>query len=254
MAASEIGMLSAERAFINYTDPYKCLGEPIELKIEHTLRVKSLCIALAEKAGTDPKEKDLACLCGLLHDIGRFEQWKRYRTYDDAKSADHGDLGAEILIKDSLIDRFSESSHSLLLNVVRYHNKYEVPVDLCDRDRFFANLTRDADKIDVLFMYASGNLTKSSGGSALSDSVLQTLLSQKEIRNQDIRTKADRAARYLALVFGLKFRRSFEIVRQSGYIDKVIDIQLGEAANGMFREQLENLRAYLNGYLAEKSR
>ena len=246
-------MLSAEREFINYTDPYKRYGENIRLKVDHTMRVKKLCTDLAEKTGAGPEETELAGICGLLHDIGRFEQWKRYQTYADAKSADHGDLGAEILEKDGFIGRFSEREHPLILNAVRYHNKYELPADLCDRDRFFANLTRDSDKIDILFLYATGRLTKTSGGSALSDPVYHTLLGQKVIRREDVRTKADRVALYLALVFGLNFRRSFEIVRQNGYIDKVIDIQLNEAANEVFREQLETARMLLNKYLAEKS-
>ena len=246
-------MLSAERAFINYSNPYKRYGENIQLKIDHTLRVKALCADLAEKTGANQQDTKLAGICGLLHDIGRFEQWKRYHTYDDAKSTDHGDLGAEILAEDNLIGQFSESDHPLILNAVRYHNKYEVPAGLCERDRYFANLTRDADKIDILFLYASRRLTKSSGGSVLSDPVYHALLDHKGIRKQDVRTKADRVALYLALVFGLNFRRSFEIIRQNDYINKAIDIQLDEAANEAFREQLETARTHLNRYLAEKS-
>ena len=34
---------------------------------------------------------------GLLHDIGRFEQEAQYHTFNDFKSMDHGDYGAEYL-------------------------------------------------------------------------------------------------------------------------------------------------------------
>ena len=36
----------------------------------------------------------------MLHDIGRFEQIKRYGTFNDSKSVDHGEFGADLLFKE----------------------------------------------------------------------------------------------------------------------------------------------------------
>ena len=35
----------------------------------------------------------------LLHDVGRFEQYKRYGTFNDRKSVNHAALGVEIMKK-----------------------------------------------------------------------------------------------------------------------------------------------------------
>ena len=54
---------------------------------------------------------DLAAYCGLLHDIGRFEQLKRYNTFVDSKSIDHGLLGYEILKEDNYINKYIDNKN-----------------------------------------------------------------------------------------------------------------------------------------------
>lgn len=56
--------------------------------------------------GLDQDEIDLASLIGLLHDIGRFEQLKRYNCFIDSKTIDHALLGVQILFDDNLISKF----------------------------------------------------------------------------------------------------------------------------------------------------
>ena len=85
-------MKEAEEEFLKYATPYEKYGEKIELKIKHTMRVKKISKDLAESLNLSKEDVDLAEYCGLLHDIARFEQWKRYGTYDDLKSIDHGNL------------------------------------------------------------------------------------------------------------------------------------------------------------------
>jgi len=36
-------------------------------------------------------------IIGLLHDYGRFIQWKKYKTFTDIDSIDHADLGVNLL-------------------------------------------------------------------------------------------------------------------------------------------------------------
>lgn len=48
----------------------------------------------------------LAALIGLLHDIGRFEQYTKYNTFSDKLSADHADLGEKTLDNNDFIREF----------------------------------------------------------------------------------------------------------------------------------------------------
>ena len=247
-------MTAAEKEFIRFVAPYRKFGGKIQLKIDHTLRVTDLCVDIAESLGLDDDEVKLAALCGLLHDIGRFEQWKRFETYNDAKSVDHGDLGAEILKNQGLINAFSGTNHETILNVVRNHNKYRVSSTLSDRDKLLTDIARDADKIDILYLYAEGILTIRSHGTAVSESVYRSLLEQKDIRYQAIATKADVLAIHLAFIFDLNFTRSFEIVEENDYVDKIIEGSLREATNVELKAQLENLRKRVDQYVAERAR
>lgn len=76
----------ARAAFKSYTDAYDATNPRIALKIEHTYHVAEACDAVAREQGWSSDDIDLAWLCGLLHDIGRFEQLRRWDTFKDAES------------------------------------------------------------------------------------------------------------------------------------------------------------------------
>ena len=50
-------------------------------------------------------ERDLAYLIALLHDIGRFEQIKRFNSFDD-RNVDHATLGVQVLFDEGMIRQF----------------------------------------------------------------------------------------------------------------------------------------------------
>ena len=62
----------ASEAFKTYTDAYDAANPRIALKIEHTYHVAETCDAVAREQGWVPEDIDLAWLCGLLHDMDRF--------------------------------------------------------------------------------------------------------------------------------------------------------------------------------------
>ena len=87
----------APEAFKTYTDAYDAANPRIALKIEHTYHVAETCDAVAREQGWAPEDIDLAWLCGLLHDMGRLEQLRRWDTFKDAESMSHAALGVEVL-------------------------------------------------------------------------------------------------------------------------------------------------------------
>ena len=61
------------------SSPYTTASdEKIKLKIDHTYRVAGLCQRIAESLGLSEPDVDIAWLLGMLHDIGRFEQIRRF--------------------------------------------------------------------------------------------------------------------------------------------------------------------------------
>ena len=247
---SDQTMTEAEKVFKKYTEPYTVCGNKIQMKTDHAMRVKFLCEDIADSLELDDHDLELASVCGLFHDIGRYEQWKRYNTYNDMGSVDHGDLGAEILEKDRLVDRFSDTGRSTILQAVRCHNKYRVPDTLGEKSRRFAGITRDADKIDIMDLYAGGELAGNTKGSAMSYPVFQALMDNKRIRKQDIVTKADEIAIRLAFVYDINYPRTVEIIKEHDPVNKMIDRQAEETSNIGLKKQLEQLRDHINGYMS----
>ena len=87
----------ARAAFLAYVDAYDASNKRIALKIAHTYRVANLCEQIARGEGMDEEDVELAWLCGLLHDLGRFEQLRLWDTFSDGASAEHAAIGAAVL-------------------------------------------------------------------------------------------------------------------------------------------------------------
>ncbi len=83
--------------FNKYIGPYNVFEDRIKLKIEHTFRVAEHCERIARSLNLIEADIDMAWFLGMFHDIGRFEQVRRYGTFNDAESVNHGMLSADIV-------------------------------------------------------------------------------------------------------------------------------------------------------------
>lgn len=124
----------------------------IALKIAHTYRVADIAARIAGAEGLSAEDVDLAWLCGLVHDVGRFEQVRRWNTFRDADSASHALLGVGALfgprerlgvpvggtdagmprIRDFAADK---SEDELIRTAVALHSDYRLPNGLDARMR-----------------------------------------------------------------------------------------------------------------------
>ena len=142
----------AARAFAAYVRPYNSADPKVALKISHTYRVAALCERIARSLALPLQDVDLAWLCGLLHDVGRFEQLRRFGTFNDAQSIDHAAAGADVLFEQGRVREYLDdaSEDALLRTAVAWHSAYRLPPDLDARTRRFCAILRDADKVDIL--------------------------------------------------------------------------------------------------------
>ena len=176
----------AIQEFIIYTNPYIKLSDNCRLKIDHTLRVVELCEEIAKSLNLSSEEVEVAKMIGLLHDIGRFEQWKRYETFVDSKSIDHADLGVEILTTNNYIRKYYSDNEydEIVLNAITFHNKYKLPDDLNEKEELFSKIIRDADKIDILYLYTTGDINVDTENQKMTDKVYNDLIDKKEIKEK----------------------------------------------------------------------
>lgn len=157
----KIDRTRVKNQFAAYTANYDAENPKIKLKIEHTYHVAENAEQIVETVFRDEQnEIDLAWLLGMLHDIGRFEQLKRYDTFIDALSVDHAELGADLLFREGLLTEFvdggavGDSEIALCETAIRQHNKLRLPEDLDERTKIHCQILRDADKTDIFRVIA----------------------------------------------------------------------------------------------------
>ena len=76
-------------------------------EIAHGIYVSRLAREVARELSMPEEAEEHVAFAGLLHDIGRFEQVRRYGTFVDSVSVDHAALGADLLFREGLLDRFA---------------------------------------------------------------------------------------------------------------------------------------------------
>ena len=122
--------------------------EHIDLKRDHSLRVHALATRIVSREGLVPPVLHLAA--ALLHDVGRFPQYERFRTYRDDESVDHGEEGARFLKESDFLADFSPLERDAVIEAVRLHNKRTLPEDMDPLVRSICEAVRDADKLDIV--------------------------------------------------------------------------------------------------------
>ncbi|MHC4412708.1 MAG: HD domain-containing protein, partial [Planctomycetota bacterium] len=124
----------------------------IKLKEEHSLRTCDETRYLAEELRLDAGQRRIAEVIALLHDVGRFPQFIKYRTYNDPRSVNHCLLSLEVLREGNVLDGTAERERQLIEQAIEYHGLKELPSGLDEECLLFSKLIRDADKLDILYL------------------------------------------------------------------------------------------------------
>ncbi len=200
------------------------------LKREHTRRVRAEITDLGRELGLAGEDLLLADVLALFHDLGRFEQYLRYRTFVDRDSEDHAALGVKILKENRVLDRLSPAERELILQAVSYHNRAVLPAEESPRCLFFTRLLRDADKIDIWKVVTDYYSRRDPARDraielglpdtpGFSPEVYQALLQKEIVRADRIRNLNDFKLLQVGWIYGLNFSPAFERVRRRGYLD-----------------------------------
>ena len=244
----------AREAFDSYVAAYDATNPRIALKAEHTLRVAELCERIAREAGFTPAGTDLAWLCGLLHDIGRFEQLRRWDTFSDAASTSHAALGVEVLFGSKgdtgvadddgsaagtigIIHRFIDPSDELeevIRAAVGFHSDYRLPEDLDVRTHAICDVVRDADKLDILRVASTDtvetvlNATEDELlASAVSPAIEDAFFEHRTAHYSERVTPVDYLVNLACFAFELVYPTSLEIADEQEYLYRALERPFG---------------------------
>lgn len=221
--------------FASYTRNYDPEDPKIALKITHTYKVAENCEEIAKSIGLSQEEIDFCWLSGMLHDVGRFEQVKRYNTFIDSKSVDHAEFGADLLFgSDRLIETYTDDrslDHALEI-VIRQHNKFRIAETVSGQTLTFCNILRDADKIDIFRVNIETPMediynvsTQELADSEVTPEVMEYIRNHIAIDRKMLKTPADHHIGHLALAFELVYPKSYELVKEQGYLYQLFDFK-----------------------------
>lgn len=247
-----IDIKRAEEEFERYTSKYDMSEPHISRKVYHTARVEELCEKIAISIGMDEEDINLAKLIGLLHDIARFEQYTIYKTYNDGKSIDHGNFGVEILEKDNYIRKYIETHEydNIIKKAIKNHNKYAIETNLNEREALFCKIIRDADKIDIMYQgtFESWvNDIKKIEGQTITQDVIKDFYAESTINRINVKEIIDRIVVIIAFIYDLNFKRSYELIKENDYINKILDRFNFEKEET--KEQMELVKQTANDYI-----
>lgn len=254
----------AEEAFYTYTSRYDADNVMIRHKVEHTMRVAENCERIAESLDLGDESVRFAWFLGLLHDIGRFEQVRRYGTFIDSVSVDHAEFGADLLFQEGLIGDFpaealTEEWLSALEKAIRLHNKLTLPTDLDGRTRCFCNIIRDADKADIFRVVSELPFEQRIGSSKgliregeASDAVMDCVREHRCVPREIRKTRFEGHVSHCCMAFELVYPESLRIVREQGCLSRLLS-EYDEDGNALWsereREQLRIMREEIEKFL-----
>lgn len=237
----------AQEAFDSYVAGYDAANPRIALKVEHTLHVMELCERIARETEFTSAGVDLAWLCGMLHDIGRFEQLRRWDTFSDAASTSHAALGVEVLFGSEdhgsgagttgIIHRFIDTNDELeevIRAAVGFHSDYRLPEDLDVRARALCDVVRDADKLDILRVASTDTVETVLNAtedellvSAVSPAIEDAFFEHRTACYSERITPVDYLVNLACFAYELVYPASLEIADEQEYLYRALERPFG---------------------------
>jgi len=222
--------------FDSYTSSF-VLEDPaeqsnIQLKIDHCYRVSGEIKNIGISLGLTKEELLLCEILGLVHDVGRFEQYHTYKTFVDSKSENHALLGKKVLDESGVLRDLERKDRDLILFAVSHHNFKILPESDSGRNIFLTKLLRDADKLDI-FRVVTDYYENHGGGTnpgieldlpvsdEISPEVIKDIRERRMVEISNLRTSTDFKILQLGWIFDINFPYTFLSIKNRRYIERI---------------------------------
>ena len=203
----------------------------VRLKEEHTQRVLQHAGAIAKWLTLTQSQLQLTEIAALLHDIGRFNQYRTYRTFNDALSVNHAQLGLVVLEQSDILAGagLSVYQQDVVKKAVLYHNRRCLPNDIEEECSLISKITRDADKLDIFAMLVTDDKDNKIPQSPelkqdtqYSLNIINDLLQGILVKPAEIKSSADLILFRLSWMYDINFTYSFSYIEEQQYVERLI--------------------------------
>lgn len=205
----------------------------IQLKEEHSWKVREEIMLISQRLKASENDILIAEVLGLLHDIGRFYQYQKYRTFRDDLSEDHAQIGARIVANSHILKDLTEMEKNVIIKGILFHNIHTLPEDTDPHCLFFCKLLRDADKLDIWRVIINYYFRKQNRNHnpvlelglpdtpGYSDTVLNDLYSGQTSSSKTINNLNDFKLLQIGWIYDVNFYPTFQEIKKRNYIDKI---------------------------------
>jgi hypothetical protein len=218
-----------------YTSDDEFLNANIQLKECHTHCVCNEMRQLTTALKMDENDTLIAETIALFHDVGRFPQFQKYRTYKDTISENHCLLALKMLAEHNVLAVLSDDDRVVIERAIEFHGIKELP-SLDDRTLHFAKLIRDADKIDIFELLVENYRLMADEPEKFkwevefpdtpecNPEVIHALLNKQLIHYDQIKTINDAKLLQLGWVYDVYFDYSLKQISDRGYLQAIINL------------------------------
>ncbi len=222
----------------------------VDLKEKHSRRTCEEMRYLTDELALTDNQRRLAETIALFHDIGRFKQFVKYRTYSDVRSINHCLLGLEVLRETKALEGLKEEEKRLIEKAIECHGQKELPNNLDDESLLFAKLIRDADKVDIFYVVTEYYKQYKErpeefkleielpDEATYSAELVEEILSGRRIDYGGLRTLDDMKLCQLAWVYDINFTATLKRIKQRRLLEKIFDFLPANKDIGKVRKKI----------------
>lgn len=205
----------------------------IKLKEDHTRRTCADILLIAEGLGLNDEQKMLAETAALFHDVGRFEQFIKYRSYNDVGTENHSLIGLKVLAENKILYCLMPQERKIIEEAIRLHGEKELPGNLDEEMQLIAKLVRDADKLDIYYVMVNwlGDLRKNpqkflgtmgySDENKYSGKIIEAVLNNRTIDYRDFETLNDMVIGQLGWVVDVNFVPTLKEIKKRKLLEQL---------------------------------
>lgn len=207
----------------------------IKLKEEHSLMVCDAMSYLTDALGLESNQRRIADAIAILHDLGRFPQFIKYRTYNDPRSVNHCLLSLEVMAETDILAGVEQGEKQIIEKAIELHGTRQLPDDLDGDCLLQSKLIRDADKLDIYRVITDYYRRYQQDPSTFklelelpdrpeySKFMVEAILAGKLIDYDVLQTWNDMKLLQLGWVYDVNFVATLERIKQCKYLEQIID-------------------------------
>lgn len=246
-------MINLDRSmkeFIKYSKNFDLGNSHNMSDFHHAFRVMEYAKDISRSLKLSKEDVKLACLCGLLHDIGHYQQRTKYGTNNDSISVDHGTLGSDILLRNNYISKYTRNKkeQDIILTSIKNHNKYSIELGLGEKELMFARITRDADKLDII---KEQDMELKATIERMNPNLINEVLNNQLCAHKYIVYPQDKIMREIGFIYDIYYPYTFKFLIENNVIMDKIDLLETHLKDV---SQVEKVKYHVQEYMEGKSK